>query len=283
MRGNLKHDNPYVTMKRFPGYVVSILFCCICLSIQPIYAEFTEEKLLNPESLSAEDWFEIGNIFLENIFFDDVLGDAVGSWHNAMTLNPDLSANAWYHIGIAYAAAQQHSDAASAWENSAAIKQANLQLEIAEGLFDTGSFLLDNDKLDDAIESFHNAMYFNPSLAANAWYNIGLAYATAQQYSDAISAWENTIKLQPDSAMAYNNLGTAYAILGMADESLAAYDMAIKIAPNEPKYKADRATLVAALGGIATEKETPLSPLLSIIALCAAMLCIVYMRKNVFK
>jgi len=202
MRGNLKHDNPYMTMKRSPGYVVGILLCCICLSVQPIYAEFTEEKLSNPESLSAEDWFEIGNIFFDN----DELSDAVGSWHNAMYLNPDLS--------------------------------------------------------------------------ANAWYNIGLAYAAAQQYNDAVSAWENTVAIQPDSAMAYDNLGTAYAILGMADKSLEAYNMAIKLAPNEPKYKADRDALIAALGGTTTEKETPLSPLVSIVALCAAMICIAYMKRK---
>jgi tetratricopeptide (TPR) repeat protein len=206
MRGNLKHDNSYMSMKRSPGYIAVVLFCCICLFVQPIYADFTEEDLLraeeDPTSLSAEDWFEIGNIFFEN----DELSDAVGSWHNAMYLNPDLS--------------------------------------------------------------------------ANSWYNIGLAYAAAQQYSDAVSAWENTVALQPDSAMAYDNLGTAYAILGMADRSLAAYDMAIKIAPHEPKYKADRAALISALGGAPTEKETPLSPLVSIVALCAAMVCIVYVKKK---
>jgi superkiller protein 3 len=209
MRGNLKHDNPYITMKRSPGYVVGILFCCICLFVQPIYAEFTEEELLNaeknPESMSAEGWFEIGDIFFENYAWSD----AIGSWHNAMVLNPELS--------------------------------------------------------------------------ANAWYNIGLAHAAAQEYSDAVSAWENTVALQPDSAMAYNNLGTAYALLGMNDKSLVAYDMAVSLAPNEPKYKADRAVLVEALGGMPSEKETPLSSLVSIIALCAAMVCIVHMNKSIRK
>ena len=208
MRGNLKHDNPYVTMKKSLGYVVGILFCCICLSIQPIYADFTEEELSHPESLSAEDWFEIGNIFFDN----GELSDAVGSWHNAMYLDPELS--------------------------------------------------------------------------ANAWYNIGLAYAAAEQYTDAITAWENAVEIQPDSAMAYDNLGTAYGIIGMADKSLAAYDMAIKIAPDEPKYKTDRDALIAALGVASTEEEEALPiPLMSIVAICAVLLCIivagvVYMKKK---
>ncbi|MDR2855939.1 MAG: tetratricopeptide repeat protein [Methanomicrobiales archaeon] len=204
MRGNLKHDSPYIIMRRSFGYVVGILICCICLSVQPIAAaEFTEEELLHPESLSAEDWFEIGNIFFDN----GELSDAVGSWHNAM--------------------------------------------------------------------------YLDPELAANAWYNIGLAYAAVEQYSDAIEAWENTVAIQPDSAMAYDNLGTAYGIIGMADKSLEAYDKAIAIAPDEPKYKADRATLIAALGGApAEEKKTPLSQLVSIAALCGAIICIIHINKK---
>lgn len=202
MRGILKHDNPYVTMKRSLGYVIGILFCCICLSVQPIFAEFTEEELLHPESLSAEDWFEIGNIFFDN----GELSDAVGSWHNAMYLDPELS--------------------------------------------------------------------------ANAWYNIGLAYAAVEQYSDAITAWEEAVAIQPDSAMAYNNLGTAYGIIGMADKSLEAYDMAIAIAPDEPKYRSDRDTLIAALGGTPTEeKKTPPIYFVIIAALCAAMILIIYLIK----
>ena len=105
-------------MKRSFGYVVCILFCCICASIQPIYADFTEEELSHPESLSAEDWFEIGNIFFDN----GELSDAVGSWHNAMYLDEELAANAWYNIGLAYAAAEQYPDAISAWENAVAIQ-----------------------------------------------------------------------------------------------------------------------------------------------------------------
>jgi len=203
MRGNLKHNNLYVPMRRTLGYVVGILICCICLSVQPISADFTEEELSHPESLSAEDWFEIGNIFFDN----GELSDAVGSWHNAMYLDPELS--------------------------------------------------------------------------ANAWYNIGLAYAAVEQYSDAIEAWESAVAIQPDSAMAYNNLGTAYGIIGMADKSLEAYDRAIAIAPEEPKYKADRDTLIAALGGTTTEeKETPLSQLVIIAALCIAMISVIYMKKK---
>jgi tetratricopeptide (TPR) repeat protein len=190
-------------MRRSLGYVVGVLFCCICLFVQPISADFTEEELLHPESLSAEDWFEIGNIFFDN----GELSDAVGSWHNAMYLEPELS--------------------------------------------------------------------------ANAWYNIGLAYAAVEQYADAIESWENTVEIQPDSAMAYNNLGTAYGIIGMADKSLEAYDKAIAIAPEEPKYQADRDTLIAALGGISTEeKKTPLSQLVIIAALCIAMICIIYRKKE---
>jgi tetratricopeptide (TPR) repeat protein len=201
MRGNLKHGNPHVTMKRSLGYVIAALCLCSCLFVQPIYAEFTEEELSNPETLSAEDWFEIGNIFFDN----NELSDAVGSWYNAMYLDPELS--------------------------------------------------------------------------ANAWYNVGLAYAVTGDYAEAVTAWENAVAIKPDSPMAYDNLGTAYAILGMPEKSLNAYDMAVKLDPDEPKYKADRTTLIAALGGETPARETPFNPLVGILSLLSALVCIAYVKK----
>ena len=85
-------------MKGTPGYVICILFCCICLSVQPITAEFTEEMVMHSESLSAEDWFEMGNAFFDN----GELNEAIDAWYYAMYLDPELSANAWYNIRLAY-------------------------------------------------------------------------------------------------------------------------------------------------------------------------------------
>jgi tetratricopeptide (TPR) repeat protein len=117
----------------------------------------------------------------------------------------------------------------------------------AEEWFEIGNIDFDNGEFEDAVDSWHNAMYLDPELSANAWYNIGLAYAAAEKYTDAIEAWENAVAIQPDSAMAYDNLGTAYGIIGMVDKALEAYDMAIAIDPDEPKYKADRDNLIASM------------------------------------
>jgi tetratricopeptide (TPR) repeat protein len=85
-------------------FIASLLFFA-----QSAAAEITLEDLATPDS--AEEWFLVGN------FFFDVgeYSDAIGSWHNAMILDPTFAADAWYNIGLAYAYAQLYQDAILAW------------------------------------------------------------------------------------------------------------------------------------------------------------------------
>ena len=138
------------------GYAIVVLCFCSCLFIPPIFADFTENELLHPESLSAEDWFEIGNICFDN----GELSDAVGSWHNAMYLDPEFSANAWYNIGLAYAAAEQYTHAIEAWENAVAIQP-------------------------------DSAMAYN---------NLGTAYGIIGMADKALEAYDKAIAIAPDEA-----------------------------------------------------------------------------------
>ena len=107
----------------------------------------------------------------------------------------------------------------------------------------------------------------DPSLSANAWYNIGLAYAGLKEYEKAVMAWNETVKLVPNSSMAYDNMGTAYGLLGMYEEAGMAYDMAIAIDPDVVKYRIDKELLLKS----APKEETPLSPLSAFLALITVL------------
>jgi len=102
-------------MQRFPFFVI---FCAVLIGsmltfslITPVTkaAEITVEDLVSPDT--GEEWFVIGNIFLEMGEYED----AIGSWHNAMILDPSYAADAWYNIGLAYARAEMYLDAILAW------------------------------------------------------------------------------------------------------------------------------------------------------------------------
>ena len=75
-------------------------------------AEVTLDDLAEPDT--GEEWFLVGNVFLDAGEYED----AIGSWHNAMTMDPSYSADAWYNIGLAYVQAEMFEDALHAWIQS---------------------------------------------------------------------------------------------------------------------------------------------------------------------
>ena len=136
-----------------------------------------------------------------------------------------------------------------------------------EDLFEIGNEHYANGSLESAIESWMQAKDIDPTLSPNAWYNTGLAYAGLKDYENAILAWNETVKLVPNSSMAYDNLGTAYGIIGKYDEAAIAYDMAIAIDPDVVKYRIDKELLLKS----APQEETPSSPLSAFLALITVL------------
>jgi len=70
-------------------------------------------------------------------------------------------------------------------------------------------------------------------LNAVGYYNIGVDYAEAGRWQEAIDAFKQAITLKPDYVEAYNNLGNAYGELGRYQEAIVAYKQAIKLKPDD--------------------------------------------------
>lgn len=95
----------------FAVLIGSILFFSLLTSVTQAN-EITLEELASPDT--GEEWFLVGNVFLDVGEYED----AIGSWHNAMILDPSYTADAWYNIGLAYAHAELYLDAILAWGKS---------------------------------------------------------------------------------------------------------------------------------------------------------------------
>lgn len=66
-----------------------------------------------------------------------------------------------------------------------------------------------------------------------AWDSMGHAQINLQQYSDAIIACRNALKIQSEDYFAWNNLGLAYHGLGQLDQANKAYKAALRIQPED--------------------------------------------------
>jgi len=66
----------------------------------------------------------------------------------------------------------------------------------------------------------------------------GLSYYKAEQYADAIAAFDSLIQLTPDYAGADFNTGNALVGMGRYEEAVAAYDQAIRLV-QKPETSSD--------------------------------------------
>jgi len=83
----------------------------------------------------------------------------------------------------------------------------------------------------DAIEAFKQAIRIDPD-DADARYNLGVAYSGLGLYREAIEAYKQAIRIDPDNTNAHDNLGVAYVQLGFYKDAIEAFKQAIRIDPD---------------------------------------------------
>ena len=83
----------------------------------------------------------------------------------------------------------------------------------------------------EAIEAFKQAIRINPD-DADAHNNLGVVYHKLGMHKEAIEAYKEAIRINPDHADAHYNLGVAYFFLGMHKEAIEAFKEAIRINPD---------------------------------------------------
>ena len=96
--------------------------------------------------------------------------------------------------------------------------------------------LQEQDKKDEAIEiwrSIANVMEgIDDDLAARGWFSIGYLLSGQGKHEEAISAYDEALRLQPDHAVFYNNRGNAKSNLGQHEAALGDYNEALRLKPD---------------------------------------------------
>ena len=97
--------------------------------------------------------------------------------------------------------------------------------------FTLGIAYSDSEMFREAIEAFKQAVRINPEYE-KAHYNLGTAYGKSGMLKEAIEGFKEAIRINPDDAHACYNLGYVYVKSGMYKESIEAFKQAIRLKPD---------------------------------------------------
>lgn len=105
--------------------------------------------------------------------------------------------------------------------------------------YNKGTDLLNSGNYSDALTAFDKAIALDPTHAA-AWHNKGQTLDKLGRFAEALASYDKARSLDPTIALTWNNRGTVLYELGRYNEALASYDKAISLDPTNAAYQQNK-------------------------------------------
>lgn len=121
---------------------------------------------------------------------------------------------------------------------SKAIKELRLLLRTKEEWLDEGKQFRNLNHFEEALSAYEQAIRLDPTFAAS-WKGKGWTLYHLNRYDDALAAFEQAIYLNPNSSDSWKGKGWAFYRLGRYDDALAAFEQSVRLDPNSGRDAAD--------------------------------------------
>lgn len=95
-----------------------------------------------------------------------------------------------------------------------------------------GNELYRAEQFDEALEAFDRAIALDANFYP-AWYGRAQALYVLGKYRDALIAYDRVLQFQPSLAIVWRNKGVVLALARQPEEALAAFDRALKLKPDD--------------------------------------------------
>lgn len=104
-----------------------------------------------------------------------------------------------------------------------------------------------HDAIAQALEQYDKALKLDPNHAASL-FRVGVLYAKARQYPQAIAAWQRYLKITDGDATGFANLGFCQELAGRSDEAETSYLHGIKKDPTNAPCRVNYGLMLARHG-----------------------------------
>lgn len=152
---------------------------------------------------------------------------AIGSYRKALQIKPDLTV-AHFNLGALLQQQNQLQDAARHYQQ--AVTQ---QPGFHEAWVNWGAVLQLQGDQKNAEQCYRKALALNAD--AQGHYNLGTTLYDQGAHPEAIAAFQEALKLEPQFADAWNNLGETYRDQGEMSEAVRCYREALRAEPRHPR------------------------------------------------
>lgn len=160
------------------------------------------------------------------------LVEAEHAYRRSIAVDP-TRAEAYCNIGVVFKMMSRMDEAVEAYEHCLRLApdfelgRKNLSLVLT----DQGTEFKMKNSLSAAMATYERALTYD-SLNVEAYYNLGVACAEAEEYDRAIIAYETAGRLRPHYAEVWNNAGVLYKERGNDERAMEYYHRAVACNPN---------------------------------------------------
>jgi adenylate cyclase len=138
----------------------------------------------------------------------------------------DTLAEAHSYLGVCYAIVGEYEKGVDEAERAV-----ELSPNSADVYLILGAVLSIADRLEEAKTMIKKALSLNPIPPSRYFYQLGWAYQNCNQFEEAVSEYEKSLKLNPDYLLPYIGLSIAYTMLQRKKDALAAAAEVLRLNP----------------------------------------------------
>lgn len=216
-------------MGNIPSWILLFLLFLLSLSsYNRNYCWISEshfiQDIVKKSPKKARTHFYLGGVY----FKEGKYKEALKEYQRALEINP-FYPEVYNNIGNCYFIKGEYDRAIAEYQKALSLKPSLFWAH-----YNTGHILLQKGLYEEAITELRKSGKSSGPLPPDAHFDLGLAYQRIGQTEQAISEYQEALKLEPAMVKAYTNLGNLYARKGLIDQAIETYKTGLKIEPSNP-------------------------------------------------